>query len=307
MPPMTEERLNNLKQQAVQLEKQRAENAQAYASRIQSLQIEVDRLTGDVRDLNKVIADHVKDKQNELDNHIAIANGIKTDAIKMKNEANALITQANAKTEEANKIHEAILIEAQQHEQKIKDHINTVSSAHADIDKRHGQCAEREENAINIMNESNKRIDLALMAENKAQEEVNKISTLQDAIKADIEIQKDLYFKNKQLLDQIKTNKIEVEAIKAKSDFDMAEAIKIRDNVDKAQARIERTSQEIIKRNDECKSREIQIKVTEQTLKDRKAYLDGQEGRLNELRNNVNALLEKQQATDSTVVPSKGA
>ena len=196
--------------------------------------------------------------------------------------------------------------EGLEHNKNMKNHIDTVSSAHKDIDLRHGVCSEREEKAIIMLNEANKRVDLALMAEQKAQEEVNKLTAINEAIKSDIEVQKDLYFKNKQLLDEIKSSKIEVQAIKDKSDFDKSEVIKIRDDLDKAQARIERTSQEIIRRNDECKSREIQIKVTEQTLKDRKAYLDGQEGRLNELRNNVNTLLEKQQAT-APAVPQQGA
>jgi hypothetical protein len=196
---------------------------------------------------------------------------------------------------------------AEAHDMKVREHMDSVSSAHNDVDKRHGECSIREQQVSDLLRDADSRMDLASIAEQKSRDEANKLITLNESIKADIEVQKDLYFKNKQILDNITALKLEVDAIKSKSDFDMSEVIKIRDSLDIAQAKIEKNSQEIIKRHDACTAREIQNKVTDQALKDRKSYLDSQEGKLNELKNNVNILMEKQKASASAVLPKEGA
>lgn len=277
------------------LGKQHKEMLDIYAKRIAALQIVESKVTDNIKNMNRVIDDHIQKKQQELDNKISETEKLKLEAITMKKDAQNLLYEAQEKIDNANKIHISVTQSKELHDSVIRTHINNVSNVNSDLAKRHGECVAREEKLNDMLIEINKKSEASILEQKKSELECGKLRNIEKSINDDIEVQKDLYFKNKQILDDIKSVKTEIDAIKFKSDSDMSEVIKMRDDLDKSYARIEKTSQEIIKRNDECKAREIQIKVTEQLLKDRKSTLDGQEGRLNELRNNVNSLLEKQQ------------
>jgi kinesin family protein 15 len=284
------------------LGKQHKEMLDIYAKKISALQLVESKVTENIKNMNKVIDDHVQKEKDILNSKIAETEKLKLESITMKKDAQNLLYEAQQKMEEANKIHLSTTQSQELHKSVVKTHIDNVSNINSDLAKRHGECAAREEQLNDVLIGIKKKLEESMLEQKKVELECDKLRNMEKTIKDDIEVQKDLYFKNKQILDDIKSIKTEVDAIKNKSDSDMAEVIRMRDDLDRAQARIEKTSQEIIKRNDECKAREIQIKVTEQALKNRKSNLDGQEGRLNELRNNVNSLLEKQQAT----VPQQG-
>lgn len=286
------------------LGKQHQEMLQVYSNKITALQAIEAKVTENIKNMNKVIDDHVALKQQELNDKIAATEKLKLEAITLRKEAQELLYTAQAKTEDANKIYDDMLIEAEAHDKKVKDHVDTVSSAHKDIDIRIGQCAEKEEKANYLLIEVNSRLQMAIAQEARNKVKQKELNEINAKITADIEVQKDLYFKNKQTLDLVTAIRNESLSIKSKADADMAEVLKIRDSLDIAQARITRTGQEIAKRNDECTAREIQNKVTDQQLKDRKTYLDGQEGRLNELKNNVATL---QANLDKQAVPTEGA
>ena len=290
--PITEKQLDAL-------DKQHKLALQDYGKKLIALRAEEAKLTDNIRNMNRVIDEHIAVEKGILATKISDTEKLKLEAITMKKDAQELLYIAQTKTEDADKIYENMVNAASEHDKKVKNHIDTVSSAHSDIDLRMGKAAEKESSIIELIQKANSRVDVAISAEIKLKDKENELITINNNIKSDIEIQKDLYFKNKQLLDNLYAIKLEMSAIKDKSDADMSEAIRIRDDVDKAQAKIEKTSQEIIKRNDECKNREIQIKVTEQILKDRKSDLDAQEGRLNELKNNVQILLDKQQKQEA--------
>lgn len=282
------------------LDKQHQESLKNYSDKVQELQAEITRLTDDVRDLNTVVSNHVQEKQKELNDKISDTEKLKLEAITMKKEAQNLLYEAQAKIEDANKIYDDMLKDAEAHDLKVKNHIDSVSYANSDIDKRIAQCVDKESRTSIVLLEANKRIELALMSEEKSQEELSKLIFINNSIKEDIESQKDFYFKNKQILDEINLRKSELIVIQEKSNKELSDALEIKNNCSIAQARIEKSSQELIKRNEECASREIQNQIITQQLKDRKLALDGQEGRLNELRNNVNILLEKQQMDESS-------
>ena len=286
------------------LGKQHQEMLQVYSNKITALQATEAKVTENIKNMNKVIDDHVALKQQELNDKIAATEKLKLEAITLRKEAQELLYSAQSKTEESNKIHTLTLMDKSIHEDNIRAHINNISNANSDLAKRESEIVTMKEDLRNQLNDLLKRIDIVSERElkNKIQEE--ELTEISAKITADIEIQKDLYFKNKQTLDSVTAIRNESLSIKSKADADMAEVLKIRDSLDIAQARITRTGQEIAKRNDECTAREIQNKVTDQQLKDRKTYLDGQEGRLNELKNNVATL---QANLDKQAVPTEGA
>ena len=299
-----ENKVKELQGQIITLENRRDNNTKAYEVKIKELQGQTTNLENNIRDLNRIILNHVQEKQKELDDKIAITEKLKKETILWNNQAKDLLQIAQAKTEDVNKINENMIEAVQLHDDKVRAHMNNISSDNDDIAKKKAAHIELEQKLNNKLSELTTRLQIAVSQEQKNIVRAKDLEETQAKVDSSIEIQNDLYIKNKQLLDNISSLKESVDIIKSKSNAELVEATKIYEDIKKSKKQIEEDILEIAKRTDVCTAREVQNMVTDLKLKDRKSDLDGQEGRLNELKNNINTLkqnLEKQQATVETV------
>lgn len=286
------------------IERQRVESLKTFTEKSVAIQKEISGWEEKLKSIKELFSteynkklDEIKSLEEELRQKLHEANDKDALAIAMLKDVQVKMTKAIA-TEEALKVRESA------HAENVESHAENSTKDKDDILNRHAVSMEREDKSRQLLIDADKRMADAIAKEQSISEQAGKLIAISDSIAKDIAIHKELQNQNETLKAEIVALKIEVDKDASEANALRAEAVKIRDDCDAAQSRLTRIGQEIEKRNADCKAWEIRNQVTDQLLKDRKSALDSQEGRLNELKNNVNALLEKQQA--NVLAPKEG-
>lgn len=253
-----------------------------YQSKLETIESQFEIEYAKLIDSNKQLEEELRNKIHVITDKEALVN--------------AALKDARMKLDNAKSLEDLLASKHAEHNEVVEHHAKCCANDKDDILSRISAAKVVEDSAHALMISADQKMVDATTKEQSITEQSEKLTSISNNIASDIAIQKDLQIKNESIKKDIVLLKEENEKLSIQAKQDKADAIEIRDNCDRASARLTTKGIEVDRRNEACTAREVQIKVTDKILSDRKSFLDYQEGRLNELRNNVNTLLEKQKA-----------
>lgn len=274
------------------LEEQRAEATKAYASSVSDLQKQVIELEARKKDLKNTLDEAFVNKQKELEEIESHLRSSAEDIDKLRVELATSIREAAVKNKEADDILENAKSERKSHDENLQNHLNSVGQTREDLAQRLANCMQLEEQAKVKNAEADEKLALANKREEEikiAREELEKSSKILDE---KYQKNKELEHKNSAEVEEIENKKSEFINIQQKNESDIRELVVMRDDLDASRTSLAKRKSELDAKEIYIKSEQIKIALGNQRLQEKEKDIASQEGKLNELKNNVDALMQ---------------
>lgn len=290
-----EKKYEDLKKEIETIESQRADSTKNYADKVRDLQVQKNDLEAKCNDLQNTINQSVVKKQNELNSLAEDLRNKLSQADTIRNQHQSLLREANDKVLSANKMLSEVVDNKSTHDKDIAMQVDAINKQKEDIANRDNASIERAKEADKIMLSAHEAVTKALDKENSIRSMIEESNALKESVAKEIENQKNIEDRNNKLLCEA-TLKFK-EAIELKEKIDIQTKIN-RDNeeqLNKYRDSLDQRKEELTKKEYELKQIAIKNIADGERLKIRQKDIDFNIGKLNELKNSVDILMEKRE------------
>lgn len=278
------------------LEQQRAEATKAYAETINDLKAQARRLEDKLANLNATLEESFSSKSKELEDLEREARNRISELDSAKAEVAAQKREADSKLQEAAEILNKVKLDKESHSASVESHLNAAEKDRNEIAQRFAACASREDTALQMEQRADLILKSALEKEKEIDEKINDFNSISENLYRNIDEQKAFESKNKAEAEFNKKQKEELEFIKIDYEQKNKDLGIKNEEVESTRASLANRKLEIDEAREDLKQKNIRYSLDMQRLQDKQKDIDSQVGKLNELKNNVEALIKIQES-----------
>ncbi len=277
------------------LEEQRAERTREYAANMHSLHLKQDDLEAKIKNLEKTLTEAFANRKEEIDSLENEVRARMADFDNRNSELAAVKKEADAKLKQAEEILNKASLESITHQDNLDNHLKSVDEIKADLASQYVSLNEQKSKISSLNEESEYKLKNSLLKEQEIEEKANQLVHISENINDDIKKQKELYEKNRLQMEELKSLNAQAIILRNKNSEDLANVIIIRDSLDAEKKSQINRKLEISQREEELQQKNVKCALDLQRLQDKEKEINGQMGKLNELKNNVESLMKLQE------------
>lgn len=274
------------------LQEQRSENTKAYAKTIQGLQLQISDLEVKLKNIDATFKSTFATKFKEV-------NGLEEELRKniARNEDIRIELGVNKRVVElamfeANKILDKAKQEKEDHVASVEVHVSNTSQERNDIAQRIAACVEREKVVEFTEQRANEIIKCALEKEKELDEKIKELNIAFENMENSVKEQEALAKENQVNFQENQKQKESLNSLKSKCDEDQKGLIVMRNELDSARVSLGKRKLELDASYEDLKQKNIKLDLDVQRLQSKEKDISSQTGKLNELKNNVEALIK---------------
>lgn len=290
------DKLNSLKAEILLIENQRKEYTQDYVNKTISLKNEIMMLQKKKDDIENTLKSAFLEREKELDNlKIKVSEEFKISELNHAS-TTSILREVNFKIQEYNKNHEELCKSKIEHQNNINSHRILIEETKEVLSKRKSECDYKEELCKNMDVQSKKYLEDAINRDNIISQRMSELDNMKKRVNAEIIINKNILEENKKILENINRSKIEIVDINKSIEIDKRKVFVERQGIENDRKSLSIRKNDLDVKENDIRDKNIKYLVDLQRLIDKQKDLDAQTGKLNELRNQVNSLIEIQQS-----------
>lgn len=277
------------------LEEQRAEATKEYAKKIHALKLQANDLEDKCKNLNKTLGEAFKEKSMELNQEEERLRLLNISLDESKAHVAAMRRESDTILSNAHTLFNKATLEYSEHKNNVDNHFNSVETTKADFLIREGKCLERE-TSCNIKEKlADDIMNAALEKEKEVVEKIEEFNKTFESISTATLEQKSISIKNAGDMEELNIRIEEFEKTKYKYKEDHDGLMVIRNDLDSARVNLSKRKSDLDDKENNLKAEKIKIDLANERLLDKEKDINAQSSRLNELKNNVEILLKKQE------------
>ncbi len=277
------------------LEQQRQEATKVYADKVKDLNEQISVLLFKHNDLESTLNLAFQDKKKELDTLESELKAKIAEADDRDARAKALLRDAQIKSDEAENLYTHAQMKMSDHANTVDKHIASAQERSDDLAARNFVCSQREIDAELKNKEADERIAYAVKKEQDANAAVDNLNIIIGKSQTKIEEQEAIRKSNEAQSAQLETLRMELDGRKNSEIAEKQDFTRQRDDLDKARLKLNQDMSSVESKLELLKEKQVQYELNMQKYQDSIKDLQNREGKLNELKNNVETLMKNKE------------
>ncbi len=277
------------------LEEQRADSAKAYADKVSALQLKANDLQHKCDNLQAIIEIAVSNKIQQLNDLELKLRDKFSDAEIKEHQAQLLMKEAVSRMELSNKYADQLRADRTHHDEQVRMHVESSTQEKESIERRHAICNEKEEEAEKIVASAHQSVKEALDKSKTAKDLIEQYNGITKQAEEAIARQQEIEKRNVETLKSISNQREELEKLRNELSEKYKVAVDKENEVESNRVILTKRKSDLDERENHLKQMSIKNSLDIKRIQDRQQEIDFNTGKLNELKNNVEALVKAQE------------